>query len=260
MISFQSAQKKQRVTAATTEAGHCTDDAALAACTGSAVSSSASSASASSPSPDFTRYHTTVLPSAVLPPAASPPVLPVQLWGLDPLYFSCLKLLISHVLRLPAFPHLPGSARLLTHPVQKVEVLGVVVGREVREKYTSYAVDDSTGVMRCKLWHSGDADTRPPVLYSGGVLCSRLEALHLGTTVRCMGRLQLYAGERELTVETLRVEDEDEAAEMLHWMECMQLYHAVYDKQSAISCRHQRDSSRQLQQTFSVSSPAARPP
>jgi hypothetical protein len=264
MMSCHPTQKKQRVSAAQIEADHSSDAAcaALTASRDSAVSITTCSPPFSSPCPDFTRYHTTTLPSAVLPSASSPPVLPVQLWGLEPLYFSCLKLLISHVLRLPAFPHLPGSARLLSHPVQKVEVVGVVVGREVREKYTSYAVDDSSGVLRCKLWHSGDADTRPPVLYTGGVLCTRLEALQLGTTVRCMGRLQLYAGERELTLEALRVEDEDEAAEMLHWLECMQLYHQVYAKQGSISTRHQRDSSKmqQQQQTLRISPPAARLP
>ena len=53
---------------------------------------------------------------------------PVKLWGLDPLFWSNVKLFIGQALALPAYPDLPGTQRLYSHPVSKFEILGYVVG------------------------------------------------------------------------------------------------------------------------------------
>ena len=165
--------------------------------------------------------------SPLSPP--QPPPLPVALWGLDPLFFSACKLLIGPLLSLAAFPSLAGSSTLHGRPVVRVEVVGVVVGRLVRDGFTVLHVDDSSGVLRCKLWTAASSERRQLAA----------EAV-LGVCVRCVGRLHEWQGVRELNVEWLR-QEADGAAEMLHWLECMRLYDECYRHPSGVMQRQQRD-------------------
>ena len=201
------------------------------------------------PTLDPTRYHHVRLP----PPSSSsfalvPPALPVHLWALDPLFFSYAKLFIAHLQRLSPFPDLPSSTSLLSRPLTKVELVGVIVAREVRATYTAYTVDDSTGVIRVKVFANGSADTRPSPTLPGGVLAGAAlrEPLRLGQTVRCLGKVNVHFGEREVNAESVRVE-KDSGAELLHWMECMTLYDRVYAHSSAIAKKHRRDCREQQQ-------------
>ena len=175
---------------------------------------------------DFSTYHRVIEPLHSLSPSHPPP-LPLHMWGFDPLFFSACKLLIAHILTLPAFPSLPASTTLHGRPVVRCEVVGVVVGRIVKESFTVLHVDDSSGVLRCKVW---TADSELKQLAA--------EA-RLGACVRCVGRLHEWQGVRELNMEWLRLEC-DSVAEMLHWMECMRLYDDCYRRPSVIMQRQQQ--------------------
>jgi hypothetical protein len=56
---------------------------------------------------------------------------PPRYWGLDPMYLAQVKLSVKHFHSLPCYPDLPGTARLYTHPLLNVDIMGYVVGVEV---------------------------------------------------------------------------------------------------------------------------------
>ena len=200
-----------------------TDQLDAAAADGAVTSTAATSTAASDI--DFSTYHHVHEPSQSHP--SQPPPLPIQWWGFDPLFFSASKLFIGHILALPGFPSLPASTTLHGRPVMRCELLGVVVGRRVKDSFTVLHVDDSSGVMRCKVWTT-DSELRQVVAEA-----------RLGSCVRCVGRLHEWQGVRELNVEWLRLET-DSMAEMLHWMECMRLYDECYRHPSAVMQRQQQ--------------------
>lgn len=118
-----------------------------------------------------------------------------------------------------------------------------MVGRVVKDAFTLLHVDDSSGVLRCKVWTSqGGA--------SGGSssdLSRVVDSAARGECVRCVGRLHEWQGVRELNVEWVRVE-EDSRAEMLHWLECMRLYDECYRQPSAIMQHYQQQQQHRQQQ------------
>ena len=178
---------------------------------------------------DFSTYHHVNESPVSLSQQPSP--LPVHLWGFDPLFFSACKLFIAHVLTLPAFPSLPLCRLLHGRPVVRCEVVGVVAGRVVKDAFTVLHVDDSSGVLRCKVW-TADGELRRTVAEA-----------QLGACVRCVGRLHEWQGVCELNVEWLRLET-DSGAEMLHWMDCMRLYDDCYRQPSAVMQRQQQQQQR----------------
>ena len=64
--------------------------------------------------------------------------LPVNLWGLDPLYWSYVKLFVEQITTLHEFNDLPESHRLFSHPILRVEVLGRVVAITKRAQHTAF--------------------------------------------------------------------------------------------------------------------------
>jgi len=62
-----------------------------------------------------------------------------RLWGVDPVFWSSVKLRVSDVFSLPCYPGLPDSFRLGSHPVTKVELVGVVVAVLQRGAFVSYS-------------------------------------------------------------------------------------------------------------------------
>ena len=218
---------------------------------------------------DFTRYHHITLPPWSPPPSSSPtplppPPLPTHLWGLDPLYFSHVKLFISHLLLLPRTVD-PPTFLLSSHPLTSVELVGVIVGVDRRERWVGYLVDDSTGVVQCKVWGGEGGEEKGWGWMEGGEEGDG-ERLGLGVVVRVMGRVVEWRGEREVNVSCIRVE-RDEGAEMLHWMECIRLYEDVYSQESAIGRKHRGDVEKMSgdkttppQSTTTTTAPAPRPP
>jgi len=64
--------------------------------------------------------------------------LPVNLWGLDPLYWSYVKLFVEQITTLHEFNDLPESHRLFSHPILRVEVLGRLVAITKRAQHTAF--------------------------------------------------------------------------------------------------------------------------
>ena len=58
---------------------------------------------------------------------------------MDPVFWSSVKLRVGDVLSLPAYPGLPDSFRLGSHPITKVELVGVVVAVLQRGAFVSYS-------------------------------------------------------------------------------------------------------------------------
>ncbi|CAE1243515.1 STN1 [Acanthosepion pharaonis] len=53
---------------------------------------------------------------------------------------------------MPEYPTLPGAFAYKNHPIFKVDILGVVVKVDKKEKLDQYGVDDGTGVILCCIW------------------------------------------------------------------------------------------------------------
>lgn len=157
---------------------------------------------------------------------------PVRYWGLDPLYLAHVKLCIKQFHSLPSYPELAGTARLYTHPILNVEIMGYVIGMEVKANMSLYTIDDGTGVVTCKLWHSKDVrdhddDNQPAAVTAfidtnavnharsgnshrlsvtaaaAGVTAN---SIRFGYLVSIHGKLDQYRGERQINIRTWRVE------------------------------------------------------
>lgn len=218
----------------------------------------------------------------------------------DPVYWSCVKVMISQVHDMKEYSALPEAYHIGCHPVAKVEVVGTIVSVLIRASMVCYSsqllfslhssegrslavalsasdsahdcllsfpvspslVDDGTGILHCNCWYNQNAvfstnnngaaggvqssatmNALSPMnvaLYrqtpsrSQGFVSTPFSTLAMGNVVRVRGKISVYAGARNLSVEALYVESEDPHAEVLHWIEAMHLYNTVYSQPSAI--------------------------
>lgn len=108
--------------------------------------------------------------------------LPGPLIGLDPVYWSEPKLDISTISRLRESQSVPGVFLISNHPFTRVEIVGIVIGVDKRDKYSKYEVDDSSGAaIHCMHW------TPPSPVEIGDLVCIR-------------GRITTFRAEREIKV------------------------------------------------------------
>jgi len=186
--------------------------------------------------------------------------LPVKLWGLDPLYWSSVKLLIADIMTLKTdtASTLPDAWVLgpYRRPIQRVEVVGVIVAVIVRQKNVAYSLDDGSGILHCTHWFRTPAESSPststalnplPIhpaassssLYrrtprtSQSFISSPFDVLSIGNVVRARGRILTFRERKEMTIETLYV-DVDPHAECVHWLEVLRLHRNVYSKPSSV--------------------------
>lgn len=193
-------------------------------------------------------------------------LLPVRLWGLDPTYWSCLKLFARDVLELSVHPLLPdcllwqaagaAGAAASTRAVSKAEVMGVVVGvKHNRDKGVEYLIDDGTAVLSCLCWYvtTGASASSASTLGSGLLSSSALyrdlptvstafvstpfHTLSLGAVARVRGRISCWREQRQINVESMYIEV-DPNAETMHWLECMQLRKTVYEQPRSARQQH----------------------
>ncbi|PVD31311.1 hypothetical protein C0Q70_06723 [Pomacea canaliculata] len=134
---------------------------------------------------------------------------PPKLWGLSSLFNVFNKLYIRDIIRLKPYPGFPGAFAYGNHPVFKVDVVGIVVKAEEKDKIFIYAVDDGTGVVSALCW-------KRPFSWSGHVatpglpteLQSRLtrwqqeievaSGYQLGHLIHVRGKLKVYRGMMEI--------------------------------------------------------------
>eukprot|EP00062_Callorhinchus_milii_P025044 gi/632985596/ref/XP_007909771.1/ PREDICTED: CST complex subunit STN1 [Callorhinchus milii] len=172
--------------------------------------------------------------------------LPPELWGLDPVFAAFAKLYIRDILALREAPEIPGVFFYRSRPISKVDVLGIVVQKQEKERFYRYGVDDGTGVITCVCWKQGQvlAATEPGGCshsHSGGGLEAGLRRLRhraeqdshleLGDVISARGRIKVFRDEREINCSLYnRVADTRCAAQISRMLELPQLYRTFYDK------------------------------
>ncbi|MBN3272746.1 STN1 protein, partial [Polyodon spathula] len=164
---------------------------------------------------------------------------PPEEWGLDPFFFMFAKLYIKDILELKPSNRGRKIHFYKSHPVTKVEILGTVVFKQDREKYTCYGVDDSTGVVRCLCWKNGRQNKVSDSGHSTGVLpgarqqqeLQELSTLELGDLIRARGRVQTYREQMEISAYSYCKVDDPTLEVQISWMrEVPRLYRKYYDK------------------------------
>ncbi|KAI8998329.1 hypothetical protein BC832DRAFT_594939 [Gaertneriomyces semiglobifer] len=139
--------------------------------------------------------------------------------GLAPLFFSHAQLFIADILNLSSHPDIPDVYLYDTHPIRKVNVMGVVTGIEETSRCLRYIVDDGTGSVPCVKWKDANHTQ------SAG---AGRDAVKLGMLVNVRGRVTEWR-EREIMVNSLVIE-RDPNREPLHWLTVLDLKATTYSK------------------------------
>ncbi|XP_057856765.1 CST complex subunit STN1 isoform X6 [Cryptomeria japonica] len=129
--------------------------------------------------------------------------------GLDPMRLSHVKLLAFdlHALQNPSSWGGPDTFWRKGRPVRNVEMMGVVVSRERKDKFLKFEVDDGTACVPCILWLNHLTSRyysrvqKPHLDCVAAMALEQDEEVQLGRLVRLQGRvavynkqLQVYAG------------------------------------------------------------------
>lgn len=178
--------------------------------------------------------------------AADKQALPAALWGLDPLFSAHVKLFAATLHSLRPFDGVPGEERarqrlapkprkgsrarraevrrLHDRPIQRVELLGWVVGASSRKGLECFTIDDGTGLVCCVRWPRGGA---------AAAAAGRGEAPALGELVRVRGSLSFFREQLEVKVVAVQPV-RDWNSEALFWLEAVQLDREVYRRPSPV--------------------------
>ena len=177
------------------------------------------------------------------------PVDPTQ-WGLDPLYWSYVRLTcyqISSLQTLPSLEHAHVLNQL--HSLSKVQVVGVVVRVVVGENFHKYTLDDGTGMVDVMHWKSDHVKKMaisPPSFDHGATLCVR-------------GKLKMYTSEelfkylcfgiRQITVQNISIVQSIHE-EIHHRLHCIKLQRQFYSGNDT----HRNEATNSASSSFSASS------
>ncbi|KAJ3023404.1 CST complex subunit STN1 [Thoreauomyces humboldtii] len=137
--------------------------------------------------------------------------------GLDQLFWVHCRLSCRDVLALVPHPTIQDVYFHGAHPVRKVEITGIVVGKEESSALISYSVDDGTAVLPCVSWFSQQEKFQ-----------AHRDTIPLGYLVKVTGRIADFRSKRQLTVNSI-VSEEDPNVETLRWLETVELTTTVYD-------------------------------
>ena len=183
-----------------------------------------------------------------------------QYWGLDPLFHAHVALLAAQINALSEDPTDKSVLWLGNHPVQRCEVVGIVV--ELRQNYAddggasrlSFQLDDGSGLINCVHWWHTDSNEQ-----------RKREAMlvRLGAVVRVLGRFSKFRDERQVTVEQWSAE-RDVYAESVHWARAKALWHDCYSRpfripNHAIEAEQQQNAAAAAAAS-GANAPAAAPP
>ncbi|KAI8824902.1 uncharacterized protein EV422DRAFT_516723 [Fimicolochytrium jonesii] len=106
-------------------------------------------------------------------------------------------------------------------PLRRVEVTGIVVGKEESSAVITYTVDDGTGLLPCVYWFPME----------DRVVSSR-KTLSLGDLVKVSGRLGEFRFQRQITINSITVEN-DMNMEAFRWLEILDLKTSFYTSPTA---------------------------
>ena len=121
-------------------------------------------------------------------------------WGLDPMCLSHVKLMSFDFMSLQKPITRGGSAPFWRkgRPVRKVEMVGVVVSRERKDKFLKFELDDGSGCVPCILWLNHMTNRFYPKTYKSQMesmatmALKQAEQVQLGSLVRVQGWITIY--------------------------------------------------------------------
>eukprot|EP01116_Phalansterium_solitarium_P009639 TRINITY_DN23892_c0_g1_i1.p1 TRINITY_DN23892_c0_g1~~TRINITY_DN23892_c0_g1_i1.p1 ORF type:complete len:154 (-),score=26.75 TRINITY_DN23892_c0_g1_i1:103-564(-) len=96
-----------------------------------------------------------------------------------------------------------------------VELIGIVVAKDLKSNRGIFTVDDATGLLVCETWFADfGRDTLPPLL---------VDEVGVGSLVTARGTLASYDGLLKLKLDRLSIVD-DPNAEALHLLDIVSLH------------------------------------
>lgn len=108
--------------------------------------------------------------------------------------------------------------------------------REIKPgRFLKFTIDDGTGCIPCVLWlnqfTSSYFSKRSPssVRLIAQIAERSASQIQLGVVVRVRGRITGYRGTVQITVSDV-VMEKDPNAQVLHWLDCVNLARKCYDK------------------------------
>jgi len=139
---------------------------------------------------------------------------------------------------LPVFMY--GSGR----PVSRVDVCGVVVKVDRRQRCNMYTLDDGTGCIECTHWKNEEDRVQVDGLCDSlAMLAASLEDLQLAATdlgyslgdfLHVRGQLKTYRSDKQISVNYINKPEEPGLFEVSRMFELPKLYENVYDKSPVI--------------------------
>lgn len=173
--------------------------------------------------------------------------LPEIYWGIDPLLKSSLTMYIDDVLNMPQVDGHPGVFTYGNHHICSVDILGVIVRVDKRNKAIVYDVDDSTGVIRCTCWQNCEWEQKPGVYDELSRLiddeslknklrqvsemerCAAEDGFELGQLLNVVGNISIYQGINEINA-TRHAVVNDPMVEIDRMAKLPILYRQFYDR------------------------------
>ncbi|XP_052832919.1 CST complex subunit STN1 isoform X2 [Octopus bimaculoides] len=157
-----------------------------------------------------------------------------NLFGLDPLFHIHCKLFIVDVLNLSPYPTLPGVYCYKNHPIFKVDIMGIIVNCQEKDRNFILRVDDGTGLISCCIWkekvEAGDNDFRSLLPES---LRLKAHSLHPvfnhGEMVHIRGKIKSYKGVNRIMISYITPVS-SASAEIARMFQRPYLYKTVYDQ------------------------------
>lgn len=169
-------------------------------------------------------------------------------WGLDPLYWTHVKIFASQIRTIISAPGIPNSHFLRIgkgpcRPILHVEVVGTVVRIQNSGAICKYTLDDGTGFFHCYIFSNGNFGDEEETVR---------QKIAIGVTAKIRGKLQIAKQEfverdvlmkddpgphREIIVEEIGVVD-DPNEEICAWAEIMNLCQNEYSVQAKAVTLH----------------------
>lgn len=165
--------------------------------------------------PSPSRYRDADNPNPVVIP-------PLSKLGSHPLLFAPARLAVCRLNALARFPGLPPDADLfmmdMGHPVRRVEIVGMVVGVDLRATFVKHLVDDGSGTVPCVTQipkHKQNTNFTP-------------QLFEIGALVRASGYVSTW--DDAIQVNVLDIREEDMVALPAWWLGLVELDREVYGK------------------------------
>jgi len=160
-----------------------------------------------------------------------PPIPPLNLafllrpdqYGIDPLFFTNLKLFNSSIIGMKKVENCSENVLADVRPVTNAHIVGVLIAKKVESNpsRTLFVVDDGTALLDCLYWHKED-DFVPPYSLDIGILVRGLGRIELPRKTTRSGRELEQRRQLILTKYLEPVQDPNE--ELLHWLEVVELW------------------------------------